>query len=453
MTRPTRNLRREDFALEAVPDDFRRPGHLSLFGVLLAIPSALVFFVVGGSLQQTYGTVPLLIGLAVAGVIVGVAGAILTSFASHSGLASDLISIPAGFGLAGSAITSVIYSVNFVVLFALEDGIVASAVHAQFPEVPKVAVFSTVAIVVMALAWRGISSLAKVMMLTLAPFAILLLLACLQAAQAPGQASFWSAGPPGEALGATGWLSVLAALLAFIVNAAVAADIGRFLRPHRRRAGSFLFGAGLQVACFGGATLLGAWLTHRLGGTVDAGAYLVTLLGGWGVACVILSQLRINLINAYSGSLSLSNFGARGLGVRPGRHIWMAVLVLAGTALAAAPIHPHLVSVLTFEAVFVMAWVSTLVSYILLEDLHDQPARDLADFSRQPSINSVGLGGLAVALAVATPLAFGAAGELGKALAPLLAAGLAPAGIVLMRRWTWAQAKPRFMDVVAERDI
>ena len=428
----TRTIRREDFALESVPVAFRYRKTGSLFAVILGIPSALVFFSVGGALEQAYGTVALLAGLAVAAVIIGCAGWILTSFACKSGLDSDLMSIVAGFGRVGSGLTSAIYSCNFVVLFALEDGIVASAVKARWPHVPASLVFIGVGATVLILSWRGIWSISGAMKVTLPFFLVLFVIACVDAGQRAPHTSFWSY-TGSTSLNATAWLSVLAALLAFIVNATVAADVGRFLKPERRKSGAFLFGVVLQVASFGGATLLGAWLAHQLGGDTNPGAYLVTLLGGWGVVTVLLSQLRINMINAYSGSLSLSNFGARGLQIRPGRHVWMIVLVVGATLLAMTNIYEHILGVLTFEAVFVMAWVSTLVSYIVTSDLEREDAT-IEDLVGAPIINVVGVGAVLFTLAVATPLAFGAAGELGKALAPLSAIVLAPVGVVVLRR-------------------
>jgi hypothetical protein len=428
-----RASRREDFALEAVPVGSDRPGLASLFSVTLAIPSALVFFAVGGALGQAYGTVALVTGLIVASVIIGGAGWVLTSFAARSGLDSDLISIRAGFGIVGSAITSAIYSVNFVVLYTLETGIIASAVHAQYPAFPKILLFIGVGSLVLALAWYGIVSLSKAMAATLPLFLVLIVVAATQVGGG-GHGSFWSHSPQGGSIDATAWLSVLAALLAFIVNATVAADVGRFLRPERRRAGSFLFGGVLQVVAFGGATLLGAWFSFRLSGNSAPGAYLVSILGGWGLLCVLLSQVRINMINAYSGSLSLSNFGARGLGLRPGRHLWMAGLVVLSSGLAMIDASAQLVEILTFEAVFVMAWVSTLVAYIVCFDL-DTPRESIQrGLEGAPQVNVVGIGALAGALAVATPLAFGLGGELGKALAPLAAMVVSPACVVVLRR-------------------
>jgi hypothetical protein len=372
--------------------------------------------------------------LIVAAVIIGGAGWILTSFAARSGLDSDLISIRAGFGTVGSAITSAIYSVNFVVLYTLETAIIASAVHALYPGFPKVPLFFGVAVLVLTLTWYGISSLSKAMSVTL-PFFVILIVAAATQVGGAGQGSFWSHVPAGVAINATAWLSVLAALLAFIVNATVAADVGRFLRPQDRRVGSFLFGGVLQVVAFGGATLLGAWFSFRLGGDSAPGAYLVSIMGGWGLLCVLLSQVRINMINAYSGSLSLSNFGARGLGLRPGRHVWMIALVVVSSVLAMVDVSSQLVEILTFEAVFVMAWVSTLVAYIVCFDLDSHRASIRQGLEGAPRINVIGVGALTVAVTVSTPLAFGGAGQLGKALAPLTAMIVAPVCVLALRRF------------------
>lgn len=426
--------RREDFALEHVQPDFTAPGVKGLSGVILGIPSALVFLAVGGALEQAYGTVTLVTALAVAAVIIGYAGWILTSFACRSGLNSDLMSIPAGFGLKGSAITSAIYSVNFVVLFALEDSIVASAVHARYPDIPRAAVLVGMGLIVLLLAWWGVSSMAPAMALTLPFFVLFVGLACIQAARTEAaHGSFWSYTPANKTLDVTTWLSAVAVLMVFIVNATVAADIGRFLPPQRQRVGAFLFGGVLQVVSFGGAALVGGWLSWRLRGNSNPGLYLPALLGGWGIVCVLLSQGRINLINVYSGSLSLSNFGARSVGRRPGRHVWMVVLVVASTLLAMTRLYEHLLAVLTFEAVFVLAWAATLVAYII----HCKPPPDrggLGVLDRAPAVNLVGIGALAGTLAIVTPLAFGSAGDLGRALAPLVACVVAPGGVVVASR-------------------
>lgn len=423
---------REDYALVRVPAEASRPGVWGLFGIVLGIPSAIVFLSLGGTLENAYGTWPLVSALVVASVLIGGASWILTSYASRTGLDSDLMSIHAGFGRLGSGFTSLIYSANFVVLFAIEDSIVAGAVHAYYPSLPREAVLVAAGMVVLLLTWLGVTGMSVIMRLTLPVFAILLGIACLRAGQRHPVAGFWSASGAAPRLGPAEWLGMLSALLAFIVNATVAADIGRFLPERRRRLGAFLFGVVLQVASFVGATLLGAWFAHQMGGLADPSQYLVSLLGGWGVLYVLITQMRINMINTYSGSLSLSNFGARGLGLRPGRHVWMFLLASLGTILAFGDIYSHLLGVLTFEAVFVMAWVATLVTYILTHG----PASDkkLPSMDDAPAVNWTGLFGLLLALMVSTPLAFGALDDIGKGLAPVVAAVVAPIGVAISRQ-------------------
>jgi purine-cytosine permease-like protein len=425
--------RGEDFALAAVPAVGARHGVMSLFFVALGIPSALVFFSVGGALELAYGTVALVTGLVVASVIIGVAAWILTSVAVRTGLDSDLLSAVAGFGLFGSGVTSGIYSANFIVLFALEDGIISDAVHSRLPGLPRVVLLPLLGILVLALTWRGMGRLAQVMRWTLPVFIALMTVAVVRTGVAhkstPG---FWSYTPHDLTISTSAWLSVLAALLAFIVNATVAADVGRFVKWRQRRVGVTLFAVVLQTACFGGATLLGAWFALRRG-TADPGGYLVALLGGWGVLCVLLSQTRINMINAYSGSLSLSNFGLRLLQVRPGRQTWMTLMVVVSTLLALTNIYQHLLGVLSFEAVFVMAWVSTLIAYIVSGELNSTRAEAIT-LEGAEAINYVGLGALALSLGCAVPLAFGVLGDLGRSVAPLVACTLAPVGVLMLRR-------------------
>jgi purine-cytosine permease-like protein len=155
---------------------------------------------------------------------------------------------------------------------------------------------------------------------------------------------------------------------------------------------------------------------------------------------VVVSQVRINMINAYSGSLSLSNFGARAAGVTPGRHVWMTLLVVISTVLAMTSISDHLLAVLTFEAVFVMGWASTLIACIIY--VEPTQARHPDDLREYPDVNPIGTGALAISLAVAVPLAFGVGGELGTALAPLVAMVTGSVAVIactrLARAWGWA---------------
>lgn len=65
---------------------------------------------------------------------------------------------------------------------------------------------------------------------------------------------------------------------------------------------------------------------------------------------VLLSQVKINVTNAYSGSLSWSNFFSRLLHAHPGRVVWLVLNVMIGLTLMEAGVFYVLNEVLGFYA-------------------------------------------------------------------------------------------------------
>ncbi len=434
-----RRIRREDFALQDVPEAYRRWGVPSLFAITLAIPSALVFFATGGALVATYGTQNLLVGLAIATVFIGVIGYFWTNWASRSGLDSDLMSIRGGFGVVGSAITSLIYSANFVMFFALEASIIVDALEERY-SIPEWALLISLGLVVVALTWRGVSSLSPFMWASLPLFIGFCVWLVVEAASLPSRGSFFQYDPS-----ETGALSaipaIVSALLAFIVNATVAADIGRFIPVRRRRMGAALLGVVLQIVCFFGSTLLGAWVTFKLGGDTNPGIYLVSLLGVGGVIFVLVTQTRINMINVYSGSLALSNFFARSIRFVPGRHVWVVVTTIVATLLSLTGLYRNLLDVLTFESVFVMGWVMSVTSYLIFDRII-RGRSALADRRTPiPLVQMEGVAALAAALVVSVPLAFGALGQDGRTWAPVCSGAVAFTAVPLVMQMKRARSR------------
>lgn len=436
-----RRVQREDFALQDVPEEYRRWTVPSLFGVTLAIPSALVFFATGGALVSAYGTRNLIDGLVIATVFIGAIGYFWTDRACRSGLDSDLMSIRAGFGIVGSAVTSLIYSANFVMFFALEESIIVDAVQARY-DVPKWPLLLALGLVVVLLTWHGVSTLTRLMWLTLPLFVGFTVWLMVEASGVDSTGSFWAYGPPSrDELSALP--PIVGVLLAFIVNATVAADIGRFIPERRRSFGAKLLGVVLQVVCFFGSTMIGAWVTFKLGGNANPGVYLVSVLGTAGVLFVLVTQTRINTINVYSGSLALSNFFARSVKVVPGRHVWVVATTAVATLLTLTGLYKRLLDVLTFESVFVMGWVMAVTSYLIFNPR--LTGRDsLADRTTPiPTIQAEGVVSLGLALAVSVPMAFGALGQTGRTWAPMASGAVAFMVVPLVILWKRSRSRPR----------
>jgi purine-cytosine permease-like protein len=81
---------------------------------------------------------------------------------------------------------------------------------------------------------------------------------------------------------------------------------------------------------------------------------------------VTVSQIKINVTNAYAGSLAWSNFFARLTHAHPGRLVWLVFNVLIGVALIKVGIFDVLESMLGFYANFAVAWIGALVADLVV---------------------------------------------------------------------------------------
>src|SRR5699024_10830315 len=90
--------------------------------------------------------------------------------------------------------------------------------------------------------------------------------------------------------------------------------------------------------------------------------YIVQLLRIGGALFTLLIQLRINVTNIYSSSLSLSNFFENVVKFKPGRRFWVVVSGLTAMGLMIGVIVDHLDTALTFQGVFLLAWAAVLVT-------------------------------------------------------------------------------------------
>ena len=414
---------REDYAQSSVPVQYRTWSTVSLFGVMFGITTAMFFLSWGGTLVLAYGTQALVWGMVIAGVAIGALAYAWCRKASATGLGADLMSRSSGFGYFGSAVTSLIYTLTFLMFFAFEGAIMANAIHAQWEWIPIWVVYLGTGLLIIPMTWFGMRLMNIIMWVTLPVYFVFLAITIVQAANQPVEVDFWSYMPAETTNPAAGppLLQVLAGALAVVSQVTISADMGRFIPPKRRTSGAVIVGFASQILTFTGCGILGGWLTLRFGES-DPGAYLPAIMGAWGVLFVVITQIRINVTNAYSGSIIYSTLFTRLFGFSPGRHWWVVLTTVLGTALMFGGIYNSLNQVLTFEAVFIIAWVMAVVADMfvvkrwlkIVPDVSPYERADLRDY------NPVGLVSVGVALLVAVPMAFGVAGPLGVSLAPFV---------------------------------
>jgi purine-cytosine permease-like protein len=430
---------REDYALQVVPDSYRQWGSISIFGIMMGITTAMFFLAWGGSLVLAFGTTNLIVGMVFATLFIGTIGYFLVRTSAETGLDTDLLTIDS-FGWRGSGLTSFIYACNFLIFSALEGAIIAHAVHERFVWIPLGLLYAAFGLLFIPLTWYGMTTMNWIMWITIPFYFILLGISIVAAANAGGSAEFFGYSPSQSPAGGPGALQVAASSLALIINATVAGDIGRFIPRQKIRKTALAVGYGFEALTFLGATLLGAWFAVKLNDT-NPGSYFPTLLGTWGVGFVIITQLRINVVNTYSGSLAFANFFARVFNFRPGRHWWVALSCVIAVVLMFVGVLNHLTQILTFESVFIIAWIMALLSDRLVTK---RPFQASIYGSTQDPVqirarsNRIGLAAVIVALIPSVAMAFGLAGPLGRTLAPFVSASIAFAAVPLI---AWFKSK------------
>ncbi len=115
-------------------------------------------------------------------------------------------------------------------------------------------------------------------------------------------------------------------------------------------------------------------------------------------AFVIISQLKINVTNAYAGSIAWSNFFSRLTHSHPGRVVWLVFNVAIALLLMELGIFKALERILGFYSIVAVAWVGALVADLVVnKPLGLSPP--IIEFKRAHlyDINPVGVGAMLLA--------------------------------------------------------
>lgn len=363
----------ESYAIERVPATQRWPiPAISL--VLLGNATAMFFFSFGA--QQTFlvGWPWLLapIGYFFIGAI-GI-GMLTMRVASKEGLSQNLLSRGLGFGSRGAAVTSFIYAVNYIYYFLFEGTIVSHAIAYQF-DVPinslgGIAIFAVVGLATLALVWRGMHAMSFLQSWGFPIFVLLLVYGLwrLGSAHDPVGPAEWNA------TGAVGWATMWNAFSfangQMIFQGLMATDYGRFAAQRIRYRGTASIMLGELVPMFTviflgvfiGASLLGELGPGAQSQAQDPGFMFVHTMGLVGVLFVLITQIRINVMNLYSGSIALASGFDVAAHFRPGRPWWMFLVWIFGVVFYAVNVIDSLGTFLAITGVLTNTWVLIILA-------------------------------------------------------------------------------------------
>ncbi|RZI94539.1 MAG: response regulator, partial [Variovorax sp.] len=151
---------------------------------------------------------------------------------------------------------------------------------------------------------------------------------------------------------------------------------------------------------------------------------------GWAVAAtalfVVISQLKINVTNAYAGSLAWSNFFSRVTHSHPGRVVWVVFNALIAFMLMEMNVFEALGDVLGLYANIAIAWMMAVVADLVInKPLGLSPPG--IEFKRAHlwDINPVGVGAMALASGLSITAHLGFFGPMAQAFSAVIALGTA----------------------------
>jgi len=363
----------ESYAIDRVPASKRWPiPAISL--VLLGNATAMFFFSFGA--QQTFlvGWPWLLapIGYFFIGAI-GI-GMLTMRVASREGLSQNLLSRGLGFGSRGAAVTSFIYAVNYIYYFLFEGTIVSHAIAYEF-DIPVnsaggIAIFAVVGLATLSLVWRGMHAMSFLQAWGFPIFVVLLAYGLWRLGTAHDPV-----GPAGwNATGEFGWAAMWSALsLAngqMIFQGLMATYYGRFAAQQIRYRGTASIMLGELIPMFTVIFLgvfIGATLFTELGAgsesqAQDPGFIFVHTMGFVGVLFVLITQIRINVMNLYSGSVALASGFDVAAHFRPGRPWWMFLVWFFGVVFYAVNVIDSLGTFLAITGVLTNTWVLIILA-------------------------------------------------------------------------------------------
>ncbi len=152
-------------------------------------------------------------------------------------------------------------------------------------------------------------------------------------------------------------------------------------------------------------------------------ALLALVLTG---AFVILSQLKINVTNAYAGSIAWSNFFSRLTHSHPGRVVWLVFNVAIALMLMELGVFHAVESILGLYSHVALAWIGALTADLVINKPLGLSPRGI-EFRRAHlyDINPVGTGAMGAAVALSLMAYIGVFGALAESFSALIALSVA----------------------------
>ncbi|OZF08835.1 hypothetical protein CH300_02770 [Rhodococcus sp. 15-1154-1] len=440
----------EDYTLRFAPRSYRKWGTGVVATSALGGIAYLADFAIGANIGISYGTGNALWGILVFAVVIFLTGLPLAYYAARYNIDLDLSTRGSGFGYYGSVVTNVIFATFTFIFFALEGSIMAQGLELGLG-VPLPIGYAVSTLMVIPLVIYGMKALAKLQVWTTPLWLVLMVFPFiyLVAAHPDSVGTFFAYGGADGAEGkGVNFGSVMLAAgvcLSLIAQIAEQIDYLRFMPPktpeNQRRWWTAVLLAGPGWVIFGALKqVVGLFLAVYLIANVADGAAIANepvhqfleiyenMMPGWlamtlAVILVVISQIKINVTNAYSGSLAWTNAYTRVTKTYPGRMVFVLFNLAIALILMEADMFSFLGDILGFYANCGIAWIAVVASDIVFNKYILKLSPKVPEFRRGMlyNVNPVGFVSMLLAAGLSILTFFGGLGGALEPYSPIVA--------------------------------
>src|SRR3954447_18073860 len=436
----------EDYTLRFAPRSYRKwstrvVGISALGGI-----AYLADFAIGANIGISYGTTNALFGILIFAVVIFLTGFPVAYYSARYNIDLDLVTRGSGFGYYGSVVTNVIFATFTFIFFALEGSIMAQGLKLGL-HIPLWLGYAASTLIIFPLVIYGMKVLSTLQVWTTPLWLLLMVLpfVYLVVSHPDSVSSFFDyRGESGSSTDLGSMLLAAGVCLSLIAQIAEQIDYLRFMPPktpeNSRRWWTAVLLAGPGWVIFGALKqIIGLFLAVYIIARVDGGTAIANqpvhqfleiyrdFLPGWlamtlAVVLVVISQIKINVTNAYSGSLAWTNSYTRLTRHYPGRLVFLGFNLVIALVLMEANMFDFLNTILGFYANCGMAWIVVVASDIVFNKYLLKLSPKAPEFRRGMlyAFNPVGFGSMLIAAGVSVITFFGGLGEAIRPYSPLV---------------------------------
>ncbi|AJT69064.3 hypothetical protein T261_7466 [Streptomyces lydicus] len=440
----------EDYTLRFAPRSYRRWTPMVVATTALGGIAYMADFSIGAGIGLTHGTGNALTAIAVAAAVIFLTGFPLAYYGARYNIDLDLITRGSGFGYYGSVLTSVIFASFTFIFFALEGSIMAQGLKLGLG-LPLWLGYLVSTLMVIPLVIYGMKALSKLQVWT-TPLWLLLMVGPLLylVTTDPGTVNRFLSYTGSDGDGGINTASVLlgaGVCLSLIAQIGEQIDYLRFMPPktreNRRSWWTAVVMAGPGWVVLGAlkqaiGVFLAVYILAEVGPAAATepiqqfrGAF-AAMLPSWlviplAVVLVVISQIKINVTNAYSGSLAWTNSVSRITKHYPGRMVFVLLNLAFALTLMETDMFSVLNTILGFYSNCAIAWVVTVATDIIVNKYLLKLSPQAPEFRRGMlyAVNPVGVVAFVAASGLSIAMYFHALGDTLQPYSPVAAALIA----------------------------